>query len=76
MKTILQINKITGAVESATSCSVDTDIDFVVETVTHDVLEVPNDHPAIHEQKDWEVKKDDTDGNRKLKKKQKIEAAI
>ena len=76
MKTILQINKITGAVEGATSCSVETDIHFVVETATHDVLEVANNHPAIHEQKAWEAKKDDADGERKLKKKQKTEGVI
>mgnify|MGYP001214687611 CR=1 FL=1 len=69
MKTILQIDKVTGAIISATSCSVDSDIGYVVETTDFDVLEVPNNHPAIHEQKEWTAKKDDVDGKHKLKKK-------
>jgi hypothetical protein len=76
MKVCIQINKATGSIESVTACSVDTDINFVLETADLDVLEVPNDHPAIYEQKDWEAKKDDIDGKRKLQKKQKVEVII
>jgi len=76
MKTIILINKLTGELDGVTTVSVDSDIDFVQPTATHDVMRVAVDHPAIHEQLEWEAPKKiilGAEWGREMKRKKKEE---
>ena len=55
MKARILINRQTGELDGVTVASVDADIDHVQKTDTHDVLDVPLDHPAICAQLEYEA---------------------
>ena len=55
MKAVIRVHRQTGQIAGVTIVSVDADIAHVQPTATHDVVEIPCDHPAIHAHQDWEV---------------------
>lgn len=57
MKTRILIKKGTNELDGITTVSHDPDIEHVQPTETHDILDVPVDHPAIHESRNWAAPK-------------------